>query len=316
MSLFRQQRTCPPNILKAYKEGEYTDLTITCGSLIFQVHQLVVCSACDFFNNTVKFTAGKEAEEKCIDLPEDDPEMIRRLISYLYLGNYDPCHAGNLLSFTNIKQHESTTAAAFGYHSRYRATGLFGGLTGSDQCACLAPNPGNVKQAILEPESKKKPADYTIVPRPDNGIEVENPLTIHAAMYALGDRYQVDGLGHLAKEKFESCLHHHANSEDFVTAVQLAYGATPESNRGLRDIVVKAFSTHFRINITEIPGLEAKLDTIDELSFLLIRSWPIKTEPPKSTGFGGNGQVGTSHPFGSTHPPTGALLFGSAARPS
>jgi hypothetical protein len=33
---------------------------------------------------------GKEAEEKVIDLPEDDPEMIRRLITYLYLGDYDP----------------------------------------------------------------------------------------------------------------------------------------------------------------------------------------------------------------------------------
>jgi hypothetical protein len=34
----------------------------------------------------MSFAVGKEAEERGIDLPEDDPEMIRRLIAYIYLG--------------------------------------------------------------------------------------------------------------------------------------------------------------------------------------------------------------------------------------
>jgi hypothetical protein len=124
------------------------------------------------------------------------------------------------------------------------------------------------------------PSDYKPVEKAPNTVEVENPLTIHATMYALGDKYQVDGLSQLAREKFESCLHHHAHSEDFITAVQLAYSSTPDTNRGLRDVVLSAFRTQFNIDITKMPGAEAKLDTIDELSFLLIKAWPVKTEPP------------------------------------
>jgi hypothetical protein len=100
-------------------------------------------------------------------------------------------------------------------------------------------------------------------------------------MHALADKYHVNGLGEVAKAKFEVCLRHHVNSQDFVTAVQLAYSSTPESNRGLRDAVVNAFLVHFQVKITEVPGLEAKLDTIDELSFLLMKSWPHKTEKSK-----------------------------------
>ncbi|KAJ4374863.1 hypothetical protein N0V83_001941 [Neocucurbitaria cava] len=116
--------------------------------------------------------------------------------------------------------------------------------------------------------------------KPSNCIQVDSPLTIHATRCALAGKYQVDGLDQLAKEKFDSCLYHHAFSEDFTTAVQVAYGATPESNRGLRDVVVKAFLEQFKVDVTQIPGAEAKLDTMDELALLLIKSWPTKTEPP------------------------------------
>jgi hypothetical protein len=203
--------------------------------------------------------------------------MIRRLIAYLYLGNYEPCNEGSIASFGNIKQHVSTTIAAPAYHRR---KGGVGSLEGSEySCACLAPNTTQLDQpksetwrGLIDPALEK----------PGNSIEVNNPLTIHATMYALADKYHVDGLSDVAKAKFESCLYHHVNSEDFVTAVQIAYSSTPDSNRGLRDAVVNAFLVHFQVKIKEVPGLEAKLDTIDELSFLLIKSWPNKTLPKKT----------------------------------
>ncbi|KAF1943853.1 hypothetical protein EJ02DRAFT_399544 [Clathrospora elynae] len=270
MNAVKSQSACPPRILEAYKNGVFTDLTITCGSLTFEVHQLVVGTMCAFFGKCINFP-GKEAEEKCIDLPDDDPEMIRRLIAYLYLGDYDPCNNSGISAFNNIKQYASTTATLVVpvLHSR-----------NISQCACLAPS---AQQSVPEPESKDRPSTCTIE-KSQKGIEVAHPLTIHATMYALADKYGVDGLEQIAKEKFESCLDHyvHVNPGDFVTAVQLAYTGTPASNRGLRDAVVKVFRIYFKVNVTEIPGVEAKLDTIDELSFLLIKSWPMKTESPKS----------------------------------
>lgn len=131
---------------------------------------------------------------------------------------------------------------------------------------------------MAEPDPEKKAFGGTL----QDSIQVVEPLTVHATMYALADKYQVEGLGELAKAKFEQRLYHHSNSEDFVNAVQIAYSSTLESNRGLRAAVLKAFRVYFQVNVAEIPGLEAKLETIDELSFLLIKSWPKKTETAKS----------------------------------
>ena len=162
-----------------------------------------------------------EAEERHINLPEDDPEMIRRLIAYLYLGDYEPCNEVSIAQFKNFKQPESTTLDAPAYYSRYRKGGIHEAFETSDQCACLTSNTKNATQPLLS-GPKVKPKDYAIVAKSAKGFEVANPLTIHATMYALADKYQVDGLGQLARQKFESCLHHHANSEDFVAAIQIA----------------------------------------------------------------------------------------------
>ncbi|KAH3953670.1 hypothetical protein HBI25_106540 [Parastagonospora nodorum] len=282
---------CPPTILKAYKNGEFTDLTIICGSLAFKVHAVVVCTACDFFLKSLKFAAGKEAESKCINLPEDDPEMIRRLIAYLYLGDYDPNSGMSLAQFGAIAQHESTSATNPTHHYR---RGAFG-VSVTDPCACLAPNAKNTEQPVAKETDSQQ--DYKVYEKTANAVEVANPLTIHASMYALGDKYQVEGLSSLAKEKFECCLHHHAQTEDFIAAVQIAYSTTPDSNRGLRNSVMEAFRTHFQTDIASIPGAEAKLDSIDELSFLLIKSWPQKIEAPNRA----------------VKPASGATQFGSVS---
>ena len=248
--------------------------------------------------------------------------MIRRLIAYLYLANYDPCDEEYMPSFSTIKQHASTTPVASAHHSRYRKSGP---CARPDQCACLATNTQNVKQSVLVPTEQKRPSDYSVVEKSASVVEVANPLTIHATMYALGDKYQVDGLSDLAKKKFESCLHHHASSEDFLTAVQVAYSMTPDTNRGLRDVVVKAFLTHFQVDLAGIPDIEAKLATIDELSLLLIKAWPVKTEPSKPADSKGAGlgsafaTAPTSNAFGMPQTssgfgnprPSGISLFGN-----
>jgi hypothetical protein len=239
---------------------------------------VVVCSSCDFFRKSLRFAVGKEADENLIDLPEDNPETIRRLIAYLYLGDYDPNDGMDLSKFATIAQHESTSAANSTYHYR---RGAFG-VSVTDPCACLAPNTNHTQQPVANTEAIAVKSDHKLCEKTYYAMQVAEPLAIHASMYALGDKYQVEGLSQLAKEKFESCLHHHVHSEDFISAVQIAYSTTPDSNRGLRDSVMDAFRIHFKTDVASIPGAEAKLDSIDELSFLLIKSWPTKVEPPKT----------------------------------
>lgn len=234
-----------------------------------------MCSSCEFFKKSVTF-AGKESSEKRIDLPEDDPEMIRRLITYFYVGDYDPSNGWDPSKFKDIDQHGSTTATKPTYHLRSKAFGT----SSTDPCACLAPNLKQIPQPCGEIGANSSPGDTCSKSAHD--VQVASPLTIHATMYALGDKYHVQGLCELAKEKFESCLQHHAHSEDFVSAIQIVYSSTPDSNRNLRDSVLSAFKIHFGTDISQIPGAEARLDSIDELSFHLIKSWPTKILKPKS----------------------------------
>ncbi|KAF2822990.1 hypothetical protein CC86DRAFT_74538 [Ophiobolus disseminans] len=308
MSVIVKQGACPAAIVRSYKNGDFTDLTITCGPLTFNVHILVVCSSSDFFRKSVMFP-GKESEKKCIDLPEDDPEMIRRLVSFLYLGDYDPSVEMDMSSFDSIKQHQSTTVATPTYHPRKGASG--GSVFAPLQCACLSPTMNNIVQpmAKVNVDSKR----YIAVVKDPNTMQVLNPLTIHASMYALGDKYHVEGLSQLAKTKFESCIQDHAHSEDFITAVQTVYSTTPDSNRRLRDVVVTAFRTEFKTDIKQIPGAEAKLDCIDELSFLLIKSWPTKVESPNLAQTN-SGIAGGFSGFGCA--PVGANSSTPAAQPA
>ncbi|KAI0584083.1 Kelch repeat and BTB domain-containing protein 1 [Pyrenophora tritici-repentis] len=299
--------TCPPHILRAYKNGDFTDLVISCGGSEFAVHSVVVGSACEFFAKSLKFP-GKEAEKRRIDLQEDDPEMIRRLVAYLYVGDYDPSHKVGIKAFGNIKQHKSDTEAALTYHPRNLQLKDAEHL----KCACLAPNLTKIEQLVFSIGTPELALTSSIGETICKGIQVKEPLTIHATMYALADKYQVAGLGGVAKAKFEETLHHHSNSVDFINAVQIAYSSTPDSNRGLRDTVVRAFRVHFQVNVAEIPGLEAKLETIDKLSFLLIKSWPKKTEPAQSGYAGLFGSSASSERKSATPVPS---LFGTMPRP-
>lgn len=69
--------------------SKYSDLTITCGSDTYKVHKAIVCSQSTFFDNADKF-GGKETTENKVDLPEDDPAVIKLMVQYICEGDYDP----------------------------------------------------------------------------------------------------------------------------------------------------------------------------------------------------------------------------------
>jgi hypothetical protein len=218
--------------------------------------------------------------------------MITRLITYLYIGDYEPCKSTSLAKYWQLKRSEHAPALSASPHPY---------VVLKDECACLI----RIRDFHLPQDNNKEQTPN----------QVKTPLSIHADMYALGDKYQVVGLCSLAASKFSASLPHHWNSTDFITAVQTVYSSTPDSKRGLRDIVVQAFRDYFGTDVKKDPCIEAKLHTIDELSFALLKSWPNKVKasgtPVKSTSpqvtnvassasgfqfstFGGNSQTGSS----------------------
>ncbi|KAI4915020.1 hypothetical protein J4E90_005057 [Alternaria incomplexa] len=76
--------------------GEFSDLTVTCGPDSYKVHKNVVCSRAEFFSRAVKF-GGKETEQGSVDLPEDEPAIVKLMMQYIYEGEYDPALPDNEL---------------------------------------------------------------------------------------------------------------------------------------------------------------------------------------------------------------------------
>jgi hypothetical protein len=66
--------------------GKHSDFTIVCGDDTYKVHKSIVCSQCDFLDAASRF--GREAEEGKIDLVDDEPEIVKYMIQYLYELDY------------------------------------------------------------------------------------------------------------------------------------------------------------------------------------------------------------------------------------
>ena len=56
-------------------------------------------------------------------------------------------------------------------------------------------------------------------------------------MYAIGDKYDLPRLCRFAKFKYQETLPH-ITDKDFLSLIPLVYESTPDSNRGIRDIVI------------------------------------------------------------------------------
>ena len=138
--------------------------------------------------------------------------------------------------------------------------------------------------------------DYTIEPRNNYVYDLsEDPVpTVHdnelrqlsslqlvcnASMYGMGDKYGIHGLKGIASEKFAATLKQpewHAEwtcSEvsigSLATAIKCIYDSTPESDKGLRDQILKYAKLHLK-RLLSLEDFKAVLAEVPELSYQLL----------------------------------------------
>ncbi|KAM0206021.1 hypothetical protein ACHAQD_012543, partial [Fusarium lateritium] len=63
----------------------------------------------------------------------------------------------------------------------------------------------------------------------------DSSLAIHAIMYSIGDKYDIEGLRHLSTKKYCEALQGDLYINDFFSSIPYIYDLTPESSRDLRD---------------------------------------------------------------------------------
>ncbi|KAL8643847.1 MAG: hypothetical protein Q9226_008081 [Calogaya cf. arnoldii] len=71
-------------IKEFYDDGQYTDLTITCGKEEFKCHKIVLCAQSEFFK-----TMCSNPNTSTLDLSEGKVEQVKLMLEFLYTGTYD-----------------------------------------------------------------------------------------------------------------------------------------------------------------------------------------------------------------------------------
>ncbi|KAI4622192.1 hypothetical protein J4E83_004932 [Alternaria metachromatica] len=230
------------------KSGAYSDLTITSGSDTFNVHKVIVCERAEFFARTLKF-GGKESESDIIDLPEDEPAIVKLLVQYLYEGEYEPLlpdgKSSLALSSVDLKEsrpkHDSN-GTPYNYN--------FPHSCGNGRCRfnCIKFNCEECNPSVPPLPLLNGKADQ---------------LLLHAKMYEYADKYDVVGLKDLAIEKFIRSCKHFWNEDEFSIAAHHVFSTTVDTDLGLRDIVSATICAHMglvkkpevKVLMTEFNGL-------------------------------------------------------------
>lgn len=71
-------------------------------------------------------------------------------------------------------------------------------------------------------------------------------MELHASMYVMANKYGIQALRHIARQRFEEAIDQSWNVEYFLNSVPVVFGMMPETDRGLRELVVSHGSAHLR----------------------------------------------------------------------
>lgn len=174
----------------------------------------------------------QEGNEGHINLPEDDSEVVRLLVEYFYLLDYEPLvvpqkddRANSAASRTDSSDTMSvrTEAGQYGHVYGTSAVSAFGGPAHpqspfstmfarrdrTDSSLTVHAMPGNDFSPFGRPSAGRRKSSRGPAPEPSPLATNEPNLTLHAMMYAAGDRYGVKGLKALALDKFKIQLTRH-----------------------------------------------------------------------------------------------------------
>jgi hypothetical protein len=226
---------------------------------------------------------GKEATSGVIDLPEDEPEIIKLFIQYLYEAEYNPVPPTG---------GQDTSVAAPprepGYQYDFPHTCQSGYvdwdfMTVYLKCVKLKVCPHH--NCIMPSCSCRGSFSCKIctappslpLPRP---VGTAEDLLLHTKMYEIGDKYEVIGLKDLAKDKFKASCKRFWNTSSFAIAARHAFSTTVEDDKGLRDIVSTTISEH--LELVDDPEVRAVMTEFNGLALGILLATIGKRYEPTS----------------------------------
>ena len=250
--LFRSQVL--DSLKSSLTSGAYSDFKITCGSDTYKVHKVIVCTRAGFFARAVSF-GGQETESGILDLPEDQPEIVKLLIQYLYEGEYEPqlpptAAAISTVAISTLVKHGKSSSKKLDYHLDFPHT-----CSSEDNyCEYSRLCPHHYCGDNCNYTCRGFACKICTTPPPTGS---SSQLLTHSKMYEMADKYEVVGLKELAKEKFNRGCNHFWNTPEFHIAASHAFSTTPEDDAGLRDLVSQTIAKH--MELAQVPGIRKLL---------------------------------------------------------
>ncbi|TVY90574.1 hypothetical protein LAWI1_G002952 [Lachnellula willkommii] len=231
-----------------YSSGKYSDMTIICKGKTFKVHQCIVCLQSKPLAAAMdgKF---KEGTSKEIDLEDDQPDIVEKMLLYMYTSDYS-----DGIQPTTADSTETTTTPA---KDSSRKKG--------NKAIRFVPS--------STPDPPPGPTQFSA-----------DALLTNARVFVIADKYDIQGLKQLATKKYETAVPNAWNCAEFVGSLKLLYEETLESDRVLKDVAVKTAGKH--VNDLVDRGEFAALCKVNgELGFDILKaSLTAKTLPAKNCG--------------------------------
>ncbi|KAF2721149.1 hypothetical protein K431DRAFT_346642 [Polychaeton citri CBS 116435] len=285
-------------LLGLHQNREYADLTITTkDGRRHKAHRAILCPRSRLFKAIVDERRWRNDLEGEISLTDDDPEVVRLLIEYFYILDYEPLdprhdqlvpHTPTDNSSNSDTISVRTDAGTYGNVYGTSAIAAFGGPQASpfsanfkshsrdrsDSNLTIHALPGTGYGAFSAPvvgSTRATPGRRRVTAPPDpSPLATSEPhLTLHARMYAAAEKYGIHGLKVLALDKFKIQLTRHWDSFEFAEAIHIVYSTTPATDKDMREAVADSLGWHSRL--LDKPEIEVAVMEINGLAYELLK---------------------------------------------
>ncbi|KAM0553364.1 hypothetical protein ACHAPJ_007377 [Fusarium lateritium] len=246
----------------------FADMMIICGGHTFHAHRAIVCTQSPFFDKALS-NNWKEATLRIIELPDDDPYVVRCFLEFLYKGNYCDgvnCDWGrpSLVAMLdpetvqrNLQNPAGVEQGTIPYHqlpapAEDKAESVDGDYMPPDEeeepgeeynelCGITVPE-GNEKQDLSQ-EAAQKMERLSLLPKAE-GIKqlasLRDDMALPLRLYVMADKFDVFALRLLARDRFYRAAELvWEEAESFPDMVDELYQTTPPGETAMRDIVCR-----------------------------------------------------------------------------
>ena len=214
----------------------------------------------------------KESAEHKVDLPGDDPVIVKLLIQFLYECEYEPKlpneFGGRIPLIVPVSR---------SYHYTFPHTCERTGVCDSSNWRVC--NHHRCSESLCGNDCRgficEKCTGVSDTSSPDD-------LLLHAKMYEIADKYDVSGLKILSREKFSrSCIKYWDHGV-FPIAFEYALSSTPDKDQGLREVLCRTIVAH--TTLLDQATTERILSEHSTFAYQLTRQLAAKLEGLRSIG--------------------------------